>query len=834
MSVKGVLRKKSFWLLGLPLLMLLLIIEASPLVAQKPAITGEVAKTARDNAKALADGLAASRSFIDLSFTEQDVVAISAATSHLFDNTNVAIGYSPSFLQLAATSKINVGVFSLYLNGRCEVAITQSNSRLDSCRLGDLPLPSWLVQPFINAGLWALFDTEVKDSVNNMIAGLQYNDRKLTLSANKSVDFRQRINRSLSNASSVAKAALSNDIPSPELIQLYLATLYQQNFSGGSLLLPIVQLAQLASVRSLENDPQTENAAMLWALAIRFGNQRFARIAKVEESKTQLGVKLRGREDLALHFLYSAILQQVGNDALSFNIGELKEVLDSGSGGSGFSFVDLAADKAGIAFAGRLTGAKDDAINAQSLLANAQQERVFFPFTHDLPEGFSETSFARIFTEIGSDQYQALEAMIAERIANLSIHGAKDIKTAPIAESVASISSGQWLKVDTHIHSKFSDGSFSVDDIAKQAAAFGCSAIAITDHGDRNLKGVLSEQYFNDIKAVNKRYNDMTVMAGLEWNVPPFNGREHATVLFAQAPSDLRALSQFRAAYDHYNDKQIRHLNIREAMTWLNEYAKTTSVKPVLIYNHPSRKDYSVDENFFDLSQWLSLSDAFIGLSGAPGHQAKRANDNGSYEGNIRTEHGWDPVASEVGGVWDELLRRGYRVLGARSDSDFHNLTMDYWPCQFSSTHIYSRSNAPDDVLNALRAGRSWAQQGNFIEQVELSVSAADAQSQMGERVQISVQQPVMVNIDVTLNVQDWQGYPTTLDALNLVIVDESGTRSVPVLTKATVKGRQYKLRLPLEVSGSIRAIRLQGRSIQSGLHHYQFMTNPIFFSEQQ
>ena len=57
---------------------------------------------------------------------------------------------------------------------------------------------------------------------------------------------------------------------------------------------------------------------------------------------------LSGRGDLSLHFLYSVILEQVGKENIGLSIGELKELLDSNEGGSGFSFADLAADKAGI------------------------------------------------------------------------------------------------------------------------------------------------------------------------------------------------------------------------------------------------------------------------------------------------------------------------------------------------------------------------------------------------------------------------------------------------------------------------------------------------------
>ncbi|WP_371195061.1 PHP domain-containing protein [Glaciecola sp. SC05] len=832
MNVTRVLKAKKFWFIGIPLLTLFLLVETSPLIAQKPPITGQVAKTARDNAKALADGLASSRSFIDLVFTEQDVVAISAATSHLFDNTNVALGYNPSFVQMGASTSLNLGLGSVYINTSCEIALSNTHSYLDYCRLGDLPVPGWMVKPFINLGVWLIFDGEVKRSFNNMLAGLRYEDRNLVLSANKSADLRQRVSQSLSNAASVAKVAMTNDTPPPDLINIYLDVLYQTDFNGQSLLVPMQQLAQLASVRSLDNSATQENAAMIWALAIRFGSQRFARLANVEDAQTDLGVNIRKRDDLALHFLYSAILQQVGNENLSFNIGELKEVLDSGAGGSGFSFVDLMADKTGIAFAAHLTSSNANAIDAQQRLANAQSERDFYPFSHDLPEGFTESQFARVFGDVNSLQYQALESLIDARINMVALYSPEQELDAPNFPDVATISNGTWHKVDTHIHTKYSDGNQSIDAIAKQAASYGCEAIAITDHGDRNLSGVLSQAYFADVAAANRRYNNMTVIPGFEWNIPPFNGREHATVLFANENGSNSALARFRKQFDHYNEKAARHLSIEPALSWLNEYVQSAETPPVVIYNHPSRKDSSVDENLFDLSNWMRISDTVIGLSGAPGHQGKRGEDNGSYTNYLRTAHGWDPVASEIGGIWDELLSKGYRVLGARADSDFHNIKMDYWPCQFSSTHVFSRSNRTNDILEALRAGNTWAQHGNFIRSLEFFVSTNEGNTRPGAKLIVDDTVSATINIDIQLNPTDWQGFATSLDELNLVIIEDRNIRAVPLLSQVQNNNGKMSIRLPFDIGSNVRAFRLQGRSIQPGLHHYQFMSNPIFFTE--
>jgi hypothetical protein len=79
---------------------------------------------------------------------------------------------------------------------------------------------------------------------------------------------------------------------------------------------------------------------------------------------------------------------------------------------------------------------------------------------------------------------------------------------------------GSWIAADTHIHTKFSDGSSSPAEVVAKAAQFGCQAVAITDHGDGNLKAATPE-YSEAITTGRQANPRMAVVAGLEWNVPP-------------------------------------------------------------------------------------------------------------------------------------------------------------------------------------------------------------------------------------------------------------------------------------------------------------------------
>jgi len=92
---------------------------------------------------------------------------------------------------------------------------------------------------------------------------------------------------------------------------------------------------------------------------------------------------------LAQHFLISAGIAAAGGSRLADAVGLFKELDDSRSG-SGFSFTDLAADRAGVRFAESATG--PNAARLQGLLADKAEESLFMPRVRDLPEFMPKTS----------------------------------------------------------------------------------------------------------------------------------------------------------------------------------------------------------------------------------------------------------------------------------------------------------------------------------------------------------------------------------------------------------------------------------------------------------
>lgn len=140
------------------------------------------------------------------------------------------------------------------------------------------------------------------------------------------------------------------------------------------------------------------------------------RVESEKERKARLAVlgtpTVHGRHDLCQHFVVSCALTAVGGPEAAEAAGLLKEVLDARPGGSGFSFCDLSADMAGVAFARQL------------LASPALLERVQKSFTvadYALPpaglvEGLSEAQFIRRYGSTDDERFLKEQEALRRRV----------------------------------------------------------------------------------------------------------------------------------------------------------------------------------------------------------------------------------------------------------------------------------------------------------------------------------------------------------------------------------------------------------------------------------
>ena len=170
---------------------------------------------------------------------------------------------------------------------------------------------------------------------------------------------------------------------------------------------------------------QQENQAVLLAMAQLLGGRNLQLL--VNEVKRSPGgkaprVTLARRPDLQQHFIYSATIHLLTNQNVSDTVGEAKELLDSIKGGSGFSFVDLLADRAGVRFAQIAIGSPSSAAALQQFFSQERSEAELFPSKSKLPEGISQQDFEQQYQSVDSEDYRKILADINLRLDALPLY----------------------------------------------------------------------------------------------------------------------------------------------------------------------------------------------------------------------------------------------------------------------------------------------------------------------------------------------------------------------------------------------------------------------------
>lgn len=179
-----------------------------------------------------------------------------------------------------------------------------------------------------------------------------------------------------------------------------------------------------STAKFTRENPVQRNRAAILALGIAVGHERLARLAGLDLDAGLLrqaaalreGATLRGRDDWSRHYTLSAALAVLEHPLISDAGGLMKEQLDALTQGSGFSFGDLAADRAGVRFAVASTASEAAANAMQARLSGGFTLDDFFPPSTDLPENLTVEQFRRDYGGVGSERYRQRIADIEARL----------------------------------------------------------------------------------------------------------------------------------------------------------------------------------------------------------------------------------------------------------------------------------------------------------------------------------------------------------------------------------------------------------------------------------
>ncbi len=188
------------------------------------------------------------------------------------------------------------------------------------------------------------------------------------------------------------------------------------------------ELLHLAFTFAEDNSHGTDavlpNKAAILALGVILGEERVADVAgraidlsRLAEFKALRNrITLRGRNDLSRHFWVSAALAILSDERRSMTVGIGKEMMDATPGGSGFSFVDLTADRAGTLFAGAATNSTESARAVQMQIRRGVSSADYCPEIEGLPEGLTRDEFQTEYGGLGGAKTGQIVKVIQSRL----------------------------------------------------------------------------------------------------------------------------------------------------------------------------------------------------------------------------------------------------------------------------------------------------------------------------------------------------------------------------------------------------------------------------------
>ncbi|MFJ4814769.1 PHP domain-containing protein [Streptomyces sp. NPDC088801] len=443
-----------------------------------------------------------------------------------------------------------------------------------------------------------------------------------------------------------------------------------------------------------------------------------------------------------------------------------------------------------------------------------------------------------------------------------------------------------YLVGDHHVHSVYShDAKYTFSQLAAAGAKYGLDWMVFTEHsnfGHADFGAALEHREILEARAENPR---QLIFQGLEWYIP---AAEHCTVFAAPGPHEVDVLTRFESAYDGkllgYDrggpadaDTARNEAHAVKAIKWLAEQRRSGYVDDVLVLaNHPMR--LGIDSPH-ELRDWRDAApEIMIGMEGAPGAQGAaipgwRGSDSirGEYENKpsaqswpgypadaYLTYGGFDWATATVGGLWDSMLAEG-RLFSVTTNSDAHRIVFDtwkngdwqpgqtfdgtgrlpdpvntdtpqpgsdFWPGQFSRTHVGVTRYGYRALMAGLRAGRVWLDHGHLVDGLDVRLKRDRDRGRgvtLGGRLRVRKGEKLTLDVTVTTasrpNPQGILPELAHVDVIRGAVrgpVADRDTWKAPdtrVVRSQDVSGRTgtFTLRIPLTAGEESFYVRLRG-----------------------
>ena len=314
-------------------------------------------------------------------------------------------------IAMQATVPIPGVTIPYYFNVDSVLSVADNSMSFKRLKIGKLTVPNKIANTLGDLVLMHAYRSVDIPSSNDFIKAMDVSATRLAITYQWQQTLIDAVRQRLISPKTVVRLQQYNDA----------LVAFGQQASGEQSLAQLT--TYLISAVRPDTDPLADNRAFILSLSNYVNGRRMsALIPEVKQWPLPKRVKITayGRKDLAQHFATSAALAITGGSEISDAIGLYKEIDDS-DGGSGFSFKDLAADRAGTQLGQIMTTTAEQAKDIRHRLGQDLRIEDLIPDLQGLEENMPEATFKARYGSIEDRRYLDVVADIDRRIAASSL-----------------------------------------------------------------------------------------------------------------------------------------------------------------------------------------------------------------------------------------------------------------------------------------------------------------------------------------------------------------------------------------------------------------------------
>ncbi len=348
--------------------------------------------------------------------SQQDLDVAINYLAHFYANGSARLTLKNDKAEVAASLRPPQFPVIFYFNVSAVLREGSPLPQFEELQIGRLPIPGFVADWLVARVMTQFLGKNRLDTVVQMIKQIDLKNGQLAVVYEWPSDPRQKL----------PGAILSPD--DQERLRVYQERLALISNAGKvtnvSLTELLVALFELAEIRSAQGNAVAENRAAILVLAFYADGKPLAAILPAADAWPRIReqtVTLNGRDDFSKHFIISAALAANAGSPLADAVGVYKEIDDS-RGGSGFSFNDIAADRAGARFGEQAAANAKAARKLQQRVSAGIHEKDIMPATKDLPEFMPEAEFKKRYGGVDAPAYKRMMNDIEHRVAALALY----------------------------------------------------------------------------------------------------------------------------------------------------------------------------------------------------------------------------------------------------------------------------------------------------------------------------------------------------------------------------------------------------------------------------